>query len=223
MSILREKEIRQSYRVADDSLDRYELYVGEDAMPDFEASDQPVATSSTLPVSYVPDPADSGLTKILYCVVRKRSKYNLLSHNQHPTLVEINDLGEEELGPLSVPEITDVVDGASGEIIVFARYPRNVDQHPADLWEVYAEIGVDPDPDVDTPQATVAMSQLGVDSRLRQSLTGLTPGEVYHVMVVVSRSVESGDGEVGESLVTQHTAEETFDIDAGEASMFAGN
>ena len=223
MSITHDKVYRDSYRVADDSLNRYELYVGEDALPDFDSSDQPVATSATLPFSYTPDPADSALTKVLNIVVRKRNQFNLLSHNQYPTLIEIDDMGDEELGPLSAPEILRVTDETNGEIVVTARYPRDVDQNEADTWEIYVELGVDPDPDLDTPVATVTMGLPGVEYSLRQVIDELTPGSTYHVMVVVSRSEESGDGVVGESAVIQHTLAETYDIDAGEASMFSGN
>jgi len=223
MSITHDKVYRQTYRVADASLDRYELYLGEDAIPDFDASDQPVATSLTLPFNYSPDPADSDDTKLLYIVVRKRSQYDLLSTNQHPTIIEIDDLGDEQLGPLTAPEILRVIDCLSGSVIVSARYPRDVDENEADTWDVYAELGIDPDPDTDTPLATVQMGTPGVDFMITQELESLTPGALYHVMVVVRREDESGSGEIGESAVTQHTLAVTYDVDAGEASAYSGS
>ena len=78
------KKYVQTYRVADDSLEQYELYVGEDAMPEFDASDQPVATGATFPVSWTPPTPSSGDTILLYAVTRKRNKYGLLDHNQQP-------------------------------------------------------------------------------------------------------------------------------------------
>ncbi|NIP35270.1 MAG: hypothetical protein GWN12_10020, partial [Thermoplasmata archaeon] len=194
MSIERNKVYHQVYRVGDSSLERWELYVGEDQMPDFDGSGQPVATSTSLPFNYTPDPADSGQTKVLYCVVRKRNQFNLLSHNQYPTLIEIDDLGDEELGPITSPEIIEVTDGDAGEIFVHARYPRDVDRNEADTWDVYVEDGVDPDPDIHTPKATVSMGKPGVDYMLKQSVTGLTPGDTVHVMVVARRASESGSG-----------------------------
>lgn len=218
-----EQVYKQFYRVADDSLDRYELYQGEDQMPDFDASDQPVATSPTLPFSDTPPLPSSGSVIDLYNVVRKRNKYNLLSHNQHPTIIQINDLGEEELGPLSAPEILSVTDEETYEIAVFARYPYGVDRNEADTWELYIKEGVDPDPDVDSPVATESFGAPGADYRwyIQYLSSSLTPGSTYHIMVVVKRS-ESGDTERGESTVVQHTMAETFDMDAETASLFGG-
>ena len=223
MSITHDKVYRQTYRVADASLDRYELYLGEDTMPDFDGSDQPVATSLTLPFTYTPTPPGAGLTKQLNCVVRKRNQYNMLSFNQHPTILTIDDAGEEELGPITDPEILDIVDGVTGEIIVIARYPRDVDTNEADTWEVFAETGSYPDPDLDTPKATVSMGKPGADYRLHQSITGLTAGAEYNVLVVALRAEESGAGERGESAIEQHTLAQTYTIDAGEADMTGGD
>lgn len=222
MSIQHDKTYRQTYRVADSVQDRYELYVGEDQMPDFDASDQPVATSSSLPFNYTPDSADSGQTKVLYCVVRKRNRFGLLSHNQHPTLVEIDDQGEEVLGPLSTPEIIRVVDRDSGEIVVHARYPLG-DRDPADTWDVYVKTGSAPDPDVDDPVATADVGLPGVDYILSQAIDGLTPGSTVYVVVVVRRDSESGDGRIGESTATAHTLAITVDIDEEQTLMHGGS
>ena len=216
------KVYRQIYRVADTGLEKYELYIGIDAMPDFNISTQPVETSASLPITYTPDPAPSGDSVQLYAVTRKRNRYNLLSFNQHPTIIEINDLGEEELGLLSIPEILRVLDGAAGEIIVLARYPSGIDRNEADTWELYVENGVDPDPDVDIPVSTAEFGIARNDYMWRIIEDGLTPGATYHVMVVVRRSEDSGDGEEGESLVTEHTCAETYDIDAEDVSLFGG-
>lgn len=215
------KTLRQSYRVADDSLEQYELYVGEDAMPDFEGVGQPVATSATLPVSWTPTPPVAGTLK-LYAVTRLRNKYDLLSHNRYPTIVEINDAGTEVLGPLSAPEILRVLDGDPGEIIVTARYAYGVDRDPADTWDLYVEAGVDPDPDVDTAVATATMGMPRAEYSWRITEDGLTPGTTYHVMVVVRREVD-GTGARGESAVVQHAAAETFDLDENDTSLFGGH
>jgi len=216
------KTYRQTYRVADDSLERWELYLGEDEMPDFDDSSQPVATSLTLPFSFSPSLPDSGDTVQLYLVVRKRNRFDLLSHNQHPTIVEIDSVGDEELGELSNPEIIRVIDGVSGEIIVFARYPYGVDRNEADTWELYVEEGVDPDPDLDEPVATEVFGLPTADYLWRVKADGLTPGSTYHVMAVVVRASESGDGERGESSVVQIALAESYDIDADEATLFGG-
>lgn len=216
------KTYQQSYRVADTTLEQYELYVGEGSIPDFDASDQPVATGASFPISWTPPTPGSGATIKLYAVTRKRNRYNLLSHNQYPTIIEINDLGEEELGPITDPEILNVIDGVSGEIKVFARYPLSVDRNEADTWELYVEEGVDPDPDLDTPVVTETFGGSLAEYNWTATLDGLTPGLVYHCMVVVRRSVDSGDGEYGESVVVEHTAALIYNIDAEDASLFGG-
>ncbi len=217
------KTYRQNHRTADTSLEQFELYVGVDQMPDFDISTQPVAVGASLPLSYTPDPAPSGGSVQLYCVTRKRNRYNLLSFNQYPSIIAINDIGDEELGPISAPGIIKIVNGVSGEIIVFARYVSGIDREEGDTWELYVEDGVDPDPSVDTPVATEEFG--GVprnDWHWNISEDGLTPGNTYHVMVVVRRSIDSNDGEEGESPVVEHVAAITYDIDADQASLFGG-
>jgi hypothetical protein len=216
------KAFRQHYRVADDSLNRYELYLEEDQLPDFDASTQPVATSTSLPFSYSPDLPESSDTKELWAVVRKRNEFDLLSLNLHPTIIEIDSVGEEELGGMSSPEILRVVDGENGQIIVFARYPYGVDRNEADTWELYATDGIDPDPDVDEILDTESFGAPAADYLWRGVGDGLTSGSTYHVMVVVRRSEESGNGEIGESAVTQFTLAETYDLDEGTTWLFGG-
>jgi len=216
------KTYQQSYRVADTTLEQFELYVGEDTEPDFDASDQPVASGASFPISWTPSTPGSGTTIKLYAVTRKRNRYDLLSHNQYPTIIEIDDLGEEELGPITDPEILDVIDVVSGEIKVFSRYPLGVDRNEADTWELYVEEGVDPDPDNDTPVVTEVFDGPLAEYNWTAIVDGLTPGLVYHCMVVVRRSVDSGDGEYGESAVIEHTVAEIYNIDAEDASLFGG-
>ncbi len=206
------KTYRQYYRVKDSSLDVYEMYVGEDTVPDFDASDQPVASGS-LPLSYSPPLPGSGDTTQLNVVVRKRNAYDLLSFNQHPTIVEIDSLGEEVLGPISDPEILNVLDEEEGAITVLARYPQGIDRNEADVWDVYVKLGSDPVVGVDSPVASQVFGKPGVDYRLHQVVESLTPGSTYHVMVVTRRSSESGDGEYGESAVVQHVVAQTYDMD----------
>lgn len=220
LKALHTKAYRQGYRVADDSLERWELYVGQDAMPSFEAYDQPVATGTSLPVSWpVPVPG-AGETITLYVVARKRNKYNLLSHNQHPTLIEIDETTAESYGPLTAPSIIRVMDGnAAGALMVNARYPYGEDRNEADTWELYAEDGVDPDPNTDTAVATAAFGIAAGEYTWRPTVTGLTPGSTYHVMVVVRRTV---DDATAQSAVTQFQLAEAFDLNALEMDVFAG-
>jgi len=217
------KAFRQGYRVADDSLSRWELYLDEDQLPDFDASDQPVATSAILPFTHSPALPESADTKEFWAVVRKRNKFGLLSLNLYPTIIEIDSGGDEEDGPLSSPEIMRVVDGENGQIVVFGRYPYGVDRHEADTWELYAVEGMIPDPDVDPILDTGTFGAPAADYRWKAIAGGLTPGSSYYVKLVVRRSEESGGGEEAESGSTIHTLAEVYDIDDGNAWVFGGS
>ena len=216
------KAYRQKHRVANDSLERYELYVGEDAMPDFEGVGQPVKTSASLPFTWSPTPPGVGTTK-LYAVTRLRNKYNMLSLNQHPTIIEIDTAGDEVLGPLSDPEILQVMDSeTAGEIIVIARYPRDVDRDEADTWNLYVKLGADPVVGVDSPVSTASFGiPAGVDYAWRITEDSLTPGATYHIRVTVTRDGD-GTGEYGDSGVTQHEVADTYDIVESTTTLFGG-
>lgn len=214
------KTYDQIYRVADDSLEQYEMYLGEEAMPDFDDSTQPVATSATLPFDYTPTPPGSGDTTQLYIVIRKRNKFNLVSLNQWPIILEIDELGEEVLGPLTDPEILKIRNDATGQIKVTARYPSGVDQWSADTWELFAKAGSDPDPDIDSPNVVKAFNPLlGTDYVIHETITGLTPGIEYHIMATVIRSDDS-DGERGISSVSTFTPAETVNLDEEDAGIY---
>ena len=215
------KVIRQTYRVADDDVANFELYVGEDAMPDFDAVGQPVATSATLPITWTPTPPGAGTLK-LYCVTRQRNKYNMLSFNQHPTIVEIDTAGDEVLGPLSTPEIEKVFDRAVGEIVVNARYPYGVDRNEADTWSLYVKTGSAPVPGVDSPVATESFGKAWSDYFWRISEDGLAANTLHYIVVTVSRDGDPS-GVIGESDVTQHTTAATPNIDSELATLFGGS
>lgn len=215
-----ERVYRQVYRVADASLERWELYLGEDAMPDFEDGGQPVATATSLPFTHSVTPPGSGTT-VLYAIVRKRNAYGLLSFNQHPKLREIDTNGDEVLGPLTAPELARVLDGTVvGGLQAWARYPWEGDRNPADYWELYAESGVDPDPDTDTPVYMAAMGiPGGAGIPWHGMADGLIPGTTYHVAVAVRRSA---DNAYALSSVIQITIAEVYDLDANDTTIFGG-
>lgn len=211
---------RQAYRVANTDLETLELYAGYDAMPDFDDVAQPVATGD--PINWTPTYPGAGLTTILHLVVRKRNRYNLLSFNQHPRLIEIDENGDEVLGPLTPPELVKVLDGSSaGALQAWVRYAYEGDQNPADVWELYAEIDADPVVGVDTPVATEAMGASG-NSLVpwRATVEALTTGETYHIMAVVKRTA---DGAYEQSDVLQHTIAVVYDVDEGDLSVFVGD
>lgn len=213
---------RQAYHVEDDSLNRWELYVDVGAVPDFDAVDQPVATGTTSPITWTPPLPGAGLTHTLYIVVRKRTSLGLLSFNQHPILVEIDENGDEVYGPLTAPELVGVLDGAtSGSLQAWGRYPSGGDRDPADSWELYAVAGADPVIGVDAPLKTAAMGVAGGgNTTARLAVTGLTPGTTYHVRLAVRRGA---DDAYAASTVTQITLIPVYEVVADDAAMFGGD
>jgi hypothetical protein len=210
----------QGYRVADASLDRYELYVGEDTPVDFDASGQPVATSVTLPFSWSPTPPGSGSSKDLHLVVRKRNAYGLVGFNVYETIKRIDSLGAEELGPVTAPLGVAVLDQETTYIRVIARYDSSEDENPADTWEVYLGWGSDPTPGVDSPIYSGSMVFIGSQAGLAILLggSGYAPGSTAHVIVTAKRA---SDNERASAAVVQHVLAEVLDLSAGE--LFGGS
>jgi hypothetical protein len=208
----------QSFRVADSSFARYELYVGENKSPDLEGP--PTATSATLPFSWAPTPPSSG-TKALHIVVRLRNKYGLGSFNVYETIRVINSAGVEQLGPVSDPQDVRIYDGATGYIRVIAKYVASLDQNPADTWEVYVKIGSAPVIGVDAPVSlgtAATMLFLGEETTLAVTVGPYTAGTVAYVLVVAKRAVDS---ERGVAPVVLHTLALALDLDDGQ--MFGGS
>lgn len=212
---------RQGYRVAEADRARWELYLGYGAEPDFDDVGQPVATSTTSPITFMPTLPGAGLTTVLHYVVRRRNQYNLLGHNMDTRRVEIDENGNEVQGPITPPELTRLLDGFEiGALQVWARYAHGPDRNPADTWELYAKEDSDPVVGVDTPLATAAMGvHGGANIPWRTNVDGLNPGGTYHVIVVVRRG---NDDAYEESAVGTITLAAVYDIDEGQATIFGG-
>lgn len=206
----------QRYRVADSQYDVFELYVGEDQSPDFDASSQPVATSASLPITWTPSLPASGVEKTLHIVLRKRNKYNLSSFNVFERFLVIDSVGAAQNSPVTAPTLLSVIRNEAGYAKVNALYNR--DDDPADTWEVYAEVGVDPIPGTDTPVYSGTMRVFDDRSALTRKIGPFSAGGVIHVIV---SAVRSSDGERASSSVVQYTIPASLDIE--EADLFGGS
>src|SRR5690554_491040 len=138
-----------STRVYDDSLAGYELYIGDDTQPDFNAA--PTETSATLPISTALTPPGAG-DKTYYAATRYRNKYDLVSLNVYAEPIRINDTGAVVTDDLSAPYDVALSQGTSGEIDITATYDPNQGTYQADTWYIFISTdGTDPDPNTDTP------------------------------------------------------------------------
>ena len=173
-------------RIANDALEGYVVYVGEDAMPDFTAA--PAEFSATRPIDVTVTPPGAG-TLDLWVVLRARSKYGLESPNQHPQIITIDTAGDEELGPLTTPTDAAIVTADDDYFIVSATYlGHDSDANPADTWNIYFAATTPPTPGVDAPVATGSVGTAKMAARIGPYATG---GLTYHLAVTVERSADS--------------------------------
>lgn len=209
---------QQGFRIANDSLAVFELFVGIDQSPDFTATGQPVATSLTLPFSFSPPLPPTGGTTTFHLVVRKRNAYDLQSFNVYERFLTIDSSGAEVLGPITPPLDVRVFDVKTGELRVIAKYISSEDTNPAETWEIYIKEGSDPVPGTDTPVFSGAMVFLGVESIVNEVIAGFTPGAVAHVIVTALRTSDSGRGNAAVVLFTV-----ALSLDLTDGFLFGGS
>lgn len=138
------------YRIAGEV--EWRVWVSETASIDF--SEAPDATGTTLPVSVPVTPPVSG-TKDYWYAVRYMNRYGLASLNQYLRRITLNATGESVTGVPSSPYGTALADTFDGYVTVSTNYDKgNDDGFAANRLAIYASVGVDPDPDVDTAVAT---------------------------------------------------------------------
>lgn len=184
--------LRGLYRIEDTTLAQYELYVGVDNDPDFDAA--PADTSTGEAFAYALTPPGSG-TREYRWAIRKRNEYDLTSLNINTRSIFINSTGGEESSSITAPADVSVTDADGGYVRVRATYSAEGDEDPADTWAVYYRgDGTDPVPGVDTP-STSAMSApayFGGTRKVLNTTVGPFPeGAVAHVIVRARRSADS--------------------------------
>lgn len=177
----------------------YNVYVGEDVLPDFDAA--PTRFAPALPIELDVVPPVSG-TKAINVVVRALNKFGLESQNQVPTTFVIDHNGSRVPPPLDSPTSLGAYLRDDGRLKVVASYPAYpVASYPADRWLIWilqdeptgtASAGY---PDAQ-PTATVAASA-GLSYI---TLTPMAAGHTFMVAVALARSV---DGALSPPLITQ--------------------
>lgn len=183
-----ESNLRGAGRIANDALERYELYHGVNAEPDFAAAAEATFTGSSHLSSVLSYPATH------YFTVRRRNKYGLVSQNVASWSVTLDASGLAVLSAPSAPTGVSAAASGSGRVTLRALYHYRGDG-PAqgDQWLVYERTnGTDPVVGVDTP-VVVSMTKADGLAQLERDVTGLSGGTVYKAIVRVRRSSPSAD------------------------------
>ena len=119
------------YRVANDALDRYEVYLGlSGSNPSFSSTY--VAASTALPLSYtLASTAEHRLALV------KRNKYNLMFENPYWRSVTRNSTNGQVTPSPTAPQNITLDNQGSGMLRLQASYPEHADSNPADTWSIY--------------------------------------------------------------------------------------
>lgn len=182
------------FRIADATLDRFELRLGTDAPP--ALSDAPVETSASLPITH------AGLVAghDYYACLDRRNQWNVLAQSLQPTIVRMTADGSVRQAPRGPYQVLWSA-GAGGVFELEAYYAVYQDAtvndqgiYPnANQWLVYVRYdGTDPDPDLDTP-TVVEMALVDELERLVWTSPAKTAGVVGKVLVRTRRAATGID------------------------------
>lgn len=167
-------------RIANDSLSRYELYVGVGSLPDTDG--EPDATSATLPIVHALDPDAT-----YYLMTLRRNRHGLRWPIGPVRVITIGAGGALELEPPSAPTFTAVAIGA-GQVRIRAEYLWREDEadNRADQWRLYATVGTDPVPGTDPPILTADHVRT-FDAETIEHDEQFAAGQTVHVLARVRR------------------------------------
>lgn len=199
-----------SRRIANTDVERYELYRGENAAPDFDAA--PWETFTSLP--HTTTALTSGVTTNL--VLRRRNRYGLISQNLEQWSVTLDGSGNLVATPPDGPSQQSVEPAAAGAIRVQAVYDAHAQHDAADRADAflvyYSTDGSNPL--LATP---VEVSMQNADGRVRLDWTSGTHADGLAVRCVV-RTRRSGTPDVDSA----NTAEVTTTTDTDGPAQVGG-
>jgi len=169
------------HRIENEDLDRYEVFVGVDELPDLP--DDPVneppdavftGTSGTVPLT---------LDAENYVVVRKRDKSGLVDLGNDAKVYRIDASGNLVAPRATPPSFVSLRGAADGNILIEAEYNPAPDDPPANQWQIYlTDDGSDPV--LEPPEAPWdlyaggAMDPIGEDPQPIKHLSFTTVGPV---------------------------------------------
>lgn len=174
--------LRGLYRIEDTSIEGYELFKGEGAMPDLDGA--PWQTFASLP--FTTPALTDGVTT--YLVLRKRNRFNLQSKNVEAEIFTL-DGGDLTLHP-SAPREIRADQAAAGAVRIRAWYdwPADSAAARADTWAVWITTdGSEPDPN-DPASYTEAMNLNDADAKLDYVSGPIAHGSTVKVLVRTRRA-----------------------------------
>jgi hypothetical protein len=167
----------------------WQVWVSETSVVDFSLD--PDATGTALPISVPLTPPGAG-TKDYWYAVRYRNRYGLTSLNQYTRKVTVDAGGGEVITVPSSPYDTTLADSLEGDIEVRTNYLKGDDDgFAANRWSIWASVGVDPDPDVDTAVKTKGIPDINLIGDGLELVTDIGPyasGADVRVVVRVWRT-----------------------------------
>jgi hypothetical protein len=177
------------WRVADTTLDRYELHIGTNAEPDITAA--PNETFTALPYN-----TTAGFTagNTYYLVTNRRNRYDLVSQSVQTSIVKVA-AGPVAVAPTpSTPEIISLAAAAAGTMLVKGvhYYAADTAAQQANQWLVYEKAGSAPVPGVDSP-TVVTMNKTDGAAYLEHTTGAYGNGTVVYVLLRVRRSADTID------------------------------
>jgi len=192
---LRTASHRGDYRLANDSLGRWELYHDTGAWPDLAAAPEATFTSSPHETGALSYPATH------YFVLRKRNVHDLVSQNEGDAgqrhygdgfacwILELDSSGDQVVPSPSDAENTTLAATSGGTVRVQAQYPYAADaSYAADQFLIYlTSDGSDPDPEVDSP-TVVDMVKVDGIAKLNWTSGAFGNGSTVKVIVRTRRS-----------------------------------
>lgn len=212
-------EIGGRHRIAENALAAYELYKGEDAMPDYDAAPWETFTGSPHETAALDLPPSGNRT--YYFVLRLRNAHDLQSQNYYGEpeasdaswTVTIDSAGAVVAVSPTSPQDVAIEPAAAGAVRITATYNYAGDgTNAADTWLIYlTSNGVDPDPAVDTP-VEVAMTLSDALAHLDYTSSTFADGLTIKTLV---RARRSGTPDVDSPNVDIHSA--TSDTDGPAA------
>ncbi|MDD5327410.1 MAG: hypothetical protein PHY02_06300 [Phycisphaerae bacterium] len=173
------------YRIADDTLERYELFRGVDEEPDLDG--EPYETFTTLP--HITDAEPDAKT---FFVLRRRNEFNLSCLNIQSWSVKLDADSNVVLPDPAGPQNVNIAPAAGATGYVTAQYLYgDSDEDAATHWLVYfTDDGADPDPDVDEP-VVVTMSKRNGMANLKWTSSAADNEDT--LKVIVRTRVVSGE------------------------------